>query len=179
MYKYAAACTECSHQVQRVQVADAFNRLCDLKLTTRGLMEYAYRGEVLTPSQCGRMDQACAFGRAPVSMVFDGKLMHIEPLALAETLHFVVVDLKVDKDTTAILAALQAAYEPCTSQQVCARDLVTMHTEMELLPHWRCTHVHARHVGSSRWWQIVHVVRLCVGTHGLAPAPWEAEPAHL
>lgn len=32
-----------------------------LRLTTRGEMAYAYQGERLTPSQCGRMDQAwCA-----------------------------------------------------------------------------------------------------------------------
>ena len=34
----------------------------NLKLSTRGEMEFAYQGEILTPSKCGRMDQACAFG---------------------------------------------------------------------------------------------------------------------
>ena len=45
-----------------VLVARAFNELYDLKMTVRGEMEYAYQGEILTPSQCGRMDQGCAYG---------------------------------------------------------------------------------------------------------------------
>lgn len=51
-----------------VLVARAFNRVYDLKMTTRGEMEYAYQGEIVTPSRCGRMDQACAFGNRPVLM---------------------------------------------------------------------------------------------------------------
>ena len=35
-------------------------------------MEVAYVGERLTPSQCGRMDQAVAFGSRPVLMTYDG-----------------------------------------------------------------------------------------------------------
>ena len=31
-------------------------------------MEYAYQGEILTPSQCGRMDQGCAYGGKPILM---------------------------------------------------------------------------------------------------------------
>jgi galactokinase len=48
-----------------VLVARAFNRVYDLKLTTRGEMEYAYQGEITTPSRCGRMDQGCAYGNRP------------------------------------------------------------------------------------------------------------------
>ena len=51
-----------------VLVARAFNRAFELKGTTRFEMEYAYGGENLTPSRCGRMDQACAFGQRPVMM---------------------------------------------------------------------------------------------------------------
>ena len=46
-----------------VLAARALNKLYDLRLTVRGEMEMAYHGEILTPSQCGRLDQACAFGR--------------------------------------------------------------------------------------------------------------------
>ncbi|MEI7846020.1 MAG: GHMP kinase, partial [Chloroflexota bacterium] len=45
-----------------VLAARAFNRVYDLKMTTRGEMEIAYQGEITTPSRCGRMDQGCAFG---------------------------------------------------------------------------------------------------------------------
>ena len=37
-----------------VLTARAFNRVYDLKLTTRGEMEIAYQGEITTPSRCGR-----------------------------------------------------------------------------------------------------------------------------
>lgn len=46
-----------------LQVARAFNRAYNLRLTVRGEMEYAYQGERLTPSMCGKMDQAVAFGQ--------------------------------------------------------------------------------------------------------------------
>src|SRR3990172_767205 len=55
-----------------VLTARAFNRVFDLKMTTRGEMELAYQGEITTPSRCGRMDQGCAFGSRPVLMTFDG-----------------------------------------------------------------------------------------------------------
>mmetsp|Transcript_18531 Transcript_18531/g.39914 ORF Transcript_18531/g.39914 Transcript_18531/m.39914 type:complete len:160 (-) Transcript_18531:243-722(-) len=35
-------------------------------------MDLAYQGEITTPSQCGRMDQCCAFGARPILMTFDG-----------------------------------------------------------------------------------------------------------
>ena len=45
-----------------VLTARAFSVLYELKMTARAEMEYAYQGERLTPSQCGRMDQCCAYG---------------------------------------------------------------------------------------------------------------------
>ncbi|KAL6746433.1 ribosomal protein S5 domain 2-type protein [Haematococcus lacustris] len=93
-----------------VMVARAFNRVYDLKLTVRGEMEMAYLGEITTPSKCGRMDQACAFGSIPILLTFDGDLLHVEPITLKAPLHLVLVDLKAAKDTTAILTSLQAAY---------------------------------------------------------------------
>ncbi len=38
-----------------VLVARAFNKLYGLKLSTRGEMQYAYDGERMTPSRCGKM----------------------------------------------------------------------------------------------------------------------------
>ena len=51
-----------------VLTARAFNLVYDLKMTVRGEMEYAYRGEIATPSRCGRLDQGCAYGGRPVEM---------------------------------------------------------------------------------------------------------------
>ncbi|MEO1340299.1 MAG: GHMP kinase, partial [Cyanobacteria bacterium J06635_13] len=55
-----------------VLVARAFNRLYQLGLNTAAEMELAYWGERTTPSQCGRLDQACAYGKRPILMTFDG-----------------------------------------------------------------------------------------------------------
>ncbi|CAK9021290.1 UTP--glucose-1-phosphate uridylyltransferase (Alpha-D-glucosyl-1-phosphate uridylyltransferase) (UDP-glucose pyrophosphorylase) (UDPGP) (Uridine diphosphoglucose pyrophosphorylase) [Durusdinium trenchii] len=93
-----------------VLTARAFNKLYDLRLTPRGEMEYAYQGELVTPSQCGRLDQACAFGSTPVLMTYDGEFTTVERITMAVELHFVIVDLCAAKDTVQILEGLQSAY---------------------------------------------------------------------
>jgi UTP-glucose-1-phosphate uridylyltransferase/mevalonate kinase len=100
-----------------VLAARAFNRLYDLKLTTRGEMELAYLGEVTTPSRCGRMDQGCAFGNRPVLMTFDGDRLETTEMHAGRDLHFVVVDLQAQKDTMRILADLNDCF-PCAEGQV-------------------------------------------------------------
>ncbi len=82
-----------------VLVARAFNRIYNLKMTTRGEMQYAYQGEITTPSRCGRMDQGCAFGEKPILMVFDGDNIEIKELRIKKDLFFVIVDLKAKKNT--------------------------------------------------------------------------------
>ena len=93
-----------------VLVARAFNRVYDLKMTVRGEMEYAYMGEITTPSRCGRLDQGCAYGNRPVTMTFDGDRLDVKELTVAKTLHYVIVDLKAFKDTKEILAKLNQSY---------------------------------------------------------------------
>ncbi len=93
-----------------VLVARSFNRLYDLKMTVRGEMEYAYMGEITTPSRCGRLDQGCAYGNRPVIMTFDGDRLEVEELNVPRTLHYVIVDLKAFKDTKEILAKLNQSY---------------------------------------------------------------------
>lgn len=92
-----------------VGVVRAFNLLYNVQLTKEGEMELAYRGEVLTPSRCGRMDQACAFDK-PVLMKFDGDYLEVEPLEVGENMHMVVVDLKKGKKTKKILTDLNKSY---------------------------------------------------------------------
>jgi len=77
-----------------VLTARAFNIAYDLKMTVRGEMEYAYRGEITTPSRCGRLDQGCAYGSRPVLMEFDGDSLQVSELACGEDFHFIVADLK-------------------------------------------------------------------------------------
>lgn len=93
-----------------VLTARAFNRVYDLKLTTRGEMELAYQGEITTPSRCGRMDQGCAFGNRPVLMTYDGDRIDVTELSVREDLHLVLVDLGAQKNTVEILARLNRAY---------------------------------------------------------------------
>ncbi len=93
-----------------VLVARAFNRVYDLKMTVRGEMEYAYLGEITTPSRCGRLDQGCAYGNRPVMMTFDGDRLDVEEINVPKTLHYVIVDLKAFKDTKEILSKLNKCY---------------------------------------------------------------------
>jgi UTP-glucose-1-phosphate uridylyltransferase/mevalonate kinase len=93
-----------------VLVARAFNKIYDLKLTLRGEMDLAYRGEITTPSRCGRMDQGCAYGTKPILMRFDGDALDIDELAVGADLHMVIVDLRGHKNTIKILASLNKAY---------------------------------------------------------------------
>jgi UTP-glucose-1-phosphate uridylyltransferase/mevalonate kinase len=93
-----------------VLTARAFNRIYDLKMTTRGEMEMAYQGEIVTPSRCGRLDQGCAFGSRPVLMTFDGDRLETKELRVANDLHLVIVDLHAEKNTMEILAQLNRAY---------------------------------------------------------------------
>lgn len=93
-----------------VLTARAFNRVYDLKMTIRGEMEYAYQGEITTPSRCGRMDQGCAFGRRPILMIYDGDRVDVKELRAGGDFYFVVVDLCAQKDTKLILARLNRCF---------------------------------------------------------------------
>jgi len=93
-----------------VLVTRAFNRIYDLKMTIRGEMEYAYLGEITTPSRCGRMDQGCAYGNRPILMTFDGDRIDVTELKVEKDLYFVIVDLQAGKDTVKILSKLNQSY---------------------------------------------------------------------
>jgi UTP-glucose-1-phosphate uridylyltransferase/mevalonate kinase len=102
-----------------VLIARAFNRVYDLKISIQGEMELAYQGEILTPSRCGRMDQACAYGNRPILMSFDGSLSesdrntsptNVTELNVPNNLFFVIVDLGAGKNTQEILSQLNQCY---------------------------------------------------------------------
>ncbi|MCD6287688.1 MAG: GHMP kinase [Candidatus Hydrogenedentes bacterium] len=93
-----------------VLTARAFNRLYDLKMTVRGEMEYAYLGEITTPSRCGRMDQGCAFGGRPILMSYDRDWVGVKELRATGELYLAIVDLHAQKDTKEILARLNRCY---------------------------------------------------------------------
>jgi mevalonate kinase len=93
-----------------VLVARAFSRAYGLNLSVRGEMELAYQGEIATPSACGRMDQACAYGPCPVLMRYDGDALDVEELQVGAPMHLVVADLNASKSTVAIIEALSRAF---------------------------------------------------------------------
>lgn len=93
-----------------VLVVQACNQLYGLELDRREEMELAYRGETLTPSRCGRMDQVCVFGQVPMFLTFDGEDLAIEAISLGGIFHYLIVDLQGTKDTIAILRDLNAQF---------------------------------------------------------------------
>ena len=93
-----------------VLIARAFNRLYHLHLNTMGEMNIAYMGEQRTPSRCGRLDQACAFGVNPICMTFDGNDISVRPIKLKREMYWVVAELNSHKDTVRILADLNRCY---------------------------------------------------------------------
>ena len=93
-----------------VLVARAFNQLYNLHLNVIGEMNLAYLGEVTTPSRCGKLDQACAFGKRPVLMTFDGDRIDVKNIKVQKPLHFVFADLMAKKDTVRILGDLNRSF---------------------------------------------------------------------
>ena len=93
-----------------VLVARAFNQLYKLKMNVKGEMQAAFRGEQRTPSRCGRLDQACAYGVKPVMMEFDGMEIDSGAIRVGATFHWVIAHLMASKDTIRILADLNKCY---------------------------------------------------------------------
>jgi galactokinase len=95
-----------------VLVARSFNQLFKLQLTVEEEMELAFLGEITTPSRCGRMDQCCAYGKACVSMRFDGSSIETARVNIPQDakFYFVVADLRSFKDTKRILDALGSCF---------------------------------------------------------------------
>lgn len=103
-----------------VLVARAFNQLYQLGLSIREEMELAYWGERTTPSQCGRLDQACAYGQQPILMNFNGDRYTTQTLTVGQDLYLVIVDLAGAKDTQQILTQLNHCY-PVARNQIAAQ----------------------------------------------------------
>ncbi len=102
-----------------VLVARAASRVYDLDLSIEQEMDIAYAGERRTGSECGRMDQICAFGRGPVAMQIDGSEPRFDPVRCAGVFHLLIVDLCRGKDTRKILADLNACF-PATRGAIAA-----------------------------------------------------------
>jgi galactokinase len=93
-----------------VLVARAASRVYGLGLTIVDEMDVAYAGERRTGSECGRMDQICAFGRYPVALEIDGNALEFRRVRPGGRFALLIVDLARGKDTRRILADLNACY---------------------------------------------------------------------
>lgn len=98
-------------------VAKAFVELYNLHVSTRGIMQIAYRGELLTGSRCGRLDQACAYGETPVLMHFFQNEIDVEKLWVGQNFYWVIADLCAGKDTKKILTYLNKAFPFATTEE--------------------------------------------------------------
>jgi len=95
-----------------ILVAKAFDEVYGLGMFPHELMEIAYRGERLTGSQCGRMDQACIYGKTPVLLTFQESVdIRVEPVFPAGDVHMFFVDLAGRKSTRKILTDLRSAHQ--------------------------------------------------------------------
>ena len=94
-----------------ILMAKAFDEVYGLGMFPHELMEVAYLGERLTGSQCGRMDQACIYGKTPVLLTFQKSAeIRVEPVFAGGEIHMFFVDLAGKKNTVKILSDLQSAY---------------------------------------------------------------------
>ena len=93
-----------------VLVARAFNQIHHLNMSVLDEMEAAFEGERRTPSRCGKMDQACAFGEKQILMEFDGSDIEVRELPVGGTFYLVIADLLATKDTVRILEDLNRSY---------------------------------------------------------------------
>ncbi len=93
-----------------VLTARAFSRAYGLGLDLEQEMALAYEGERRTGSECGRMDQVCAYGRRVTALHFDAEALEIDEVSVGGPLHLLIVDLRRGKDTRRILADLNACF---------------------------------------------------------------------
>lgn len=96
-----------------VLIVKCFAAVYDLNLDMTQVMEYAYLGEMKTPSRCGRMDQCVAMGAGKIGlMTFNSGDCRLRTLHNERTLYFVVADLKAipSKNTVTILRDLNECF---------------------------------------------------------------------
>lgn len=86
-----------------IAIIKCFNKIYNLSLSLEEEMNLAYEAEKLTGSQCGRMDQICAYGTGMKFIKFNDNKIEIENLILKNSINIILVDLKKNKNTKKIL----------------------------------------------------------------------------
>lgn len=99
-----------------VTVVRCFNLVYELDLSINDIIDYAFNGERLTHSLCGKMDFVVAIGKGLAVFEFNASTLEIHILdSCPSPLHFVIADLNSSKDTISILASLQKCFPTPTS----------------------------------------------------------------
>jgi galactokinase len=100
-----------------VTVVVCFNIIYHLNLDLSQIMEVAYKGERLSGSKCGRMDQCVAMGKNKIAkMEFIGETCSLQIIPNKNPLYFVVADLKSSKNTVLILDSLNSCFPTATTE---------------------------------------------------------------
>lgn len=103
-----------------VLTARAYSVVYDLGLSPDDEMALAYEGERRTGSECGRMDQVCAYGRRVTALRFDAEALEVDEVEPGGAFHLLILDLRRAKDTRRILKDLNACF-PVTKGAVALR----------------------------------------------------------
>lgn len=93
-----------------VLVVKAYDQLYGLGLEIGEIMDLAYRGEIITGSRCGRMDQLVAYNEGIVTAQFADDRQGTYRIKVGATLYFVVAILRGEKDTVRILSELHSCF---------------------------------------------------------------------
>ena len=97
-----------------VLVVKAFNKLYNLNIEIKKIMDIAYISERNANLKCGKMDHVCALGEGLVKMEFDGEIT-IEKIKNKNKLYFVFCTIK-QKNTRKILDILNKSYPNINSE---------------------------------------------------------------
>lgn len=92
-----------------VLIVKAFNLIYSLNLTDDEIMEFAYLGETICGSKCGKMDQLCCFKQGIFSLEIS-EAMQYKKIINKQDIYIVYSDLNSKKDTRLILDKLNALY---------------------------------------------------------------------
>ncbi len=99
-----------------VTIVRCFNLVYELDLSINEIIDYAFNGERLTHSLCGKMDFVVAIGKGLAVFEFNASTLEIHILqSCPSPLYFVIADLNSSKDTISILNSLQNCFPTPTS----------------------------------------------------------------
>jgi len=92
-----------------ILIVKAFNNIYNLNLNMEKIIDVAYESERLTGSNCGKMDQLCAYGKGLLLVNYDDEIS-TRKLNVNKNLYLVFADLNGKKDTKKILIDLNKSY---------------------------------------------------------------------